>query len=587
MNCDDLLQLLKRCIAEKKAIIREYYKYEDSSLSEKKELEKLLFTSVENISTVSLEKLHDIIFSFPISASLKKELYEQLNTIIVMLKLNSINGTTLVLDDKQKNVLDKFIGYLHDYIVSRRDFCVNSNINIDEVVLINDKYKALATLLNNPKNTKFISDVSTLNTLFVENNITEEDKRKILISIIKYNKNIFNYKNSKNNMLSVSKYNGLESNKVNNIFKHYGYDYDVFTDREKYLILSYGNYNKIREVLDTMCKLSFPKTGEEISSYVLMSLVLASDGNTLMESMKLAISRKVSVKDLLMIPGVLIKNKKDDSCIFDGECIAGSFIDFKKNIYNLEKYGISIKEVFLRCPLILVCPSEVLSNNLESFLDYGFTFRNNKKALFDKTLPALISNNFLEIVDQFIEIHPYGISYLRSNLSCIRTVKDKDDVLFYKIYYSIIKQGINAAFITVISNNKNYLCLRNFSQDIYLDINDDNKMEITNTFRPSFIREEQYLKILDSNKDNVIDVFIFDNEYIQLINIFSDTVEPLIYNFKGIRISKIKVLRVFSILLRNGVDSNFDSFLFSVLYNTIISKEDYDKLVNIIKRSED
>ena len=44
-----------------------------------------------------------------------------------------------------------------------------------------------------------------------------------------------------------------------------------------------------------------------------------------------------------------------------------------------------------------------------------------------------------------------------------------------------------------------------------------------------------------------------------MINIFSDRKEPLIYNFAGIRISKIKVLRIVNILLKNGLTINIVS----------------------------
>ena len=86
------------------------------------------------------------------------------------------------------------------------------------------------------------------------------------------------------------------------------------------------------------------------------------------------------------------------------------------------------------------------------------------------------------------------------------------------------------------------------------------------------------------NTDLSIDFEIFDNEFIQNINVYSDKEEPLIYNFEGIRISKIKVLRIFNALLKNHVLANMDSFMFSVTYNTIINQNDYNRLADIIKK---
>lgn len=594
-GCDNLIHLLKKSISEKKAIIHRYYQYKDDCLEEKQELEKLMFASCYNISTVSLETINDIIDSFSISNDDKKQLKEDISTIMTILKLNNISGTTLVLDDSQINVLNKFTNYLHEYVVTRRDFATYENIDIEKITFLNDKYKSLATLLNNPKNKKFVSDISTLNILFDENNVSSDEKRDILLSIIKYNKSLFNYK-KKEDESSITKYGDLDIDKVRVIFKKYDYDFDSFSDNFRNKVLGNGSFVRIREVLDSLSKYKFPKV---LNEYTLMSLLLGSDKETISRCVSLATSNKLKVEQLLRIPGVLIKRENgtilskrynkfrivgyDSDNYKDEVYIVGSFKDFEKNIYSLSKYGLSIKNVFNRCPLVLVIPNEVLSDNLETFLEYGFTFKDRSNNLFDKAMPALLCNNLAEVIDQFIEIHPYGISYLRQNLSCIKTVSSCFDTMFYKIYYSIMNKGINESFITVISNNKSFLCFKNLDSEEYLNINDNNKAEITNTIIPEFTDRGKYMEII-KNTDLSIDFEIFDNEFIQNINIYSDKEEPLIYNFDGIRISKIKVLRIFNALLKNHVLANMDSFMFSVTYNTIINQNDYNRLADIIKK---
>ena len=594
-GCDNLIHLLKKSISEKKAIIHRYYQYKDDTLEEKQELEKLMFASCYNISTVSLETINDIIDSFSISNDEKKQLKENISTIMTILKLNNISGTTLVLDDSQINVLNKFTNYLHEYVVTRRDFATYENIDIEKITFLNDKYKSLATLLNNPKNKKFVSDIPTLNILFDENNVSSDERRDILLSIIKYNKSLFNYK-KKEDESSITKYGDLDIDKVRAIFKKYDYDFDSYSESFRNKVLGNGSFVRIREVLDSLSKYKFPKV---LNEYTLMSLLLGSDKETISRCVSLATSNKLKVEQLLRIPGVLIKRENgtilskrynkfrivgyDSDNYKDEVYIVGSFKDFEKNIYSLSKYGLSIKNVFNRCPLVLVIPNEILSDNLETFLEYGFTFKDRSNNLFDKAMPALLCNNLAEVIDQFIEIHPYGISYLRQNLSCIKTVSSCFDTMFYKIYYSIMKKGINESFITVISNNKSFLCFKNLDSEEYLNINDNNKAEITNTIIPEFTDRGKYMEII-KNTDLSIDFEIFDNEFIQNINVYSDKEEPLIYNFDGIRISKIKVLRIFNALLKNHVLANMDSFMFSVTYNTIINQNDYNRLADIIKK---
>lgn len=594
-GCDNLIHLLKKSISEKKAIIHRYYQYKDDTLEEKQELEKLMFASCYNISTVSLETINDIIDSFSISNEEKKQLKEDISTIMTILKLNNISGTTLVLDDRQINVLNKFTNYLHEYVVTRRDFATYENIDIEKISSLNDKYKSLATILNNPKNKKFVSDISTLNILFDENNVGSDERRDILLSIIKYNKSLFNYK-KKEDEFSITKYGDLDIDKVRVIFKKYHYDFDSYSESFKNKVLGNGSFVRIREVLDSLSKYKFPKV---LNEYTLMSLLLGADKETISRCVSLATSNKLKVEQLLRIPGVLIKRENgtilskrynkfrivgyNSDNYKDEVYIVGSFKDFEKNLYSLSKYGLSIKNVFNRCPLVLVVPNEILSDNLETFLEYGFTFKDRSNNLFDKAMPALLCNNLAEVIDQFIEIHPYGISYLRQNLSCIKTVSSCFDTMFYKIYYSIMKKGINEAFITVISNNKSFLCFKNLESEEYLNINDNNKVEITNTIIPEFADRDKYMEII-KNTDLSIDIEIFDNEFIQNINVYSDKEEPLIYNFEGIRISKIKVLRIFNALLKNRVLADIDSFMFSITYNTIINQNDYNKLADIIKK---
>lgn len=594
-DCDNLIHLLKKSISEKKAIIHRYYQYKDDGLEEKQELEKLMFASGYNISTVSLETINDIIDSFSISNDEKKQLKEDISTIMTILKLNNISGTTLVLDDSQINVLNKFTNYLHEYVVARRDFATYENIDIEKISSLNNRYKSLATLLNNPKNKKFISDISTLNILFDENNVGSDERRNILLSIIKYNRSLFNYK-KKEDESSITKYGDLDIDKVRVIFRKYDYDFDSYSDSFRNKVLGNGSFVRIREVLDSLSKYKFPKV---LNEYTLMSLLLGADKETISKCVSLATSNKLKVEQLLRIPGVLIKRENgtilskrynkfrivgyDSDNYKDEVYIVGSFKDFEKNIYSLSKYGLSIKNVFNRCPLVLVISNEILSDNLETFLEYGFTFKDRSNNLFDKAMPALLCNNLAEVIDQFIEIHPYGISYLRQNLSCIKTVSSCFDTMFYKIYYSIMKKGINEAFITVISNNKSFLCFKNLESEEYLNINDNNKVEITNTIIPEFTDRDKYMEII-KNTDLSIDIEIFDNGFIQNINVYSDKEEPLIYNFDGIRISKIKVLRIFNALLKNHVLADIDSFMFSITYNTIINQNDYNKLADIIKK---
>lgn len=600
MGYSSLVQLLRENIAKNKVLIHKYYLYQDFSLDEKIDLERLLFASVFNISIIPYSNLEKIVDGFSITLEEKKTMKNQLRTIVTILKLNSINGTNMVLDEGQMEVLNIFLRKLHEYISERRDFMLKNNIDIEKLTEINDKYKALATTLSNPKNTNFISDMDSLITLFDEVSLPEEERQKIIVSLIKYNRNIFNSKN-KTGKKKVNS-NLLDTNKVKEIFKKYGYDFSKLSGDIQDKILEFGKLGKIKEVLCTLSKLGLEKLDEEKNGYQLMSLVLASDKETIGNTVKFALKKRILNNLLVVMPSAFISSENNsfnnignkkfkimDSAFINNykPYIVGCDLEFRNNALLLEKYGLSVKYVLDKCPLLLMISNEKLSNNLELFLEYGFSFNGKKKRLVNSALMALTADNFLEIVDQFIEIHPFGVKYLRDNLSSIKTVKRADDILFYNIYYSRLFENDDVAFRRVISNNTEYLCICGNINDrfrkSYYGINDSNKREITNTIIPIFNAKNRYLEVLEKDYDRVIDVSIFDNEYIQKINVFSDEVEPLIYNFGGIRISKIKVLRVFNILIKNGILASLDSLLFAITYNTIISAENYERLSEMIR----
>lgn len=600
MGYSSLVQLLRENIAKNKVLIHKYYLYQDFSLDEKIDLERLLFASVFNISIIPYSNLEKIVDGFSITLEEKKTMKNQLRTIVTILKLNSINGTNMVLDEGQMEVLNIFLRKLHEYISERRDFMLKNNIDIEKLTEINDKYKALATTLSNPKNTNFISDMDSLITLFDEVSLPEEERQKIIVSLIKYNRNIFNSKN-KTGKKKVNS-NLLDTNKVKEIFKKYGYDFSKLSGDIQDKILEFGKLGKIKEVLCTISKLGLEKLDEEKNGYQLMSLVLASDKETIGNTVKFALKKRILNNLLVVMPSAFISSENNsfnnignkkfkimDSAFINNykPYIVGCDLEFRNNALLLEKYGLSVKYVLDKCPLLLMISNEKLSNNLELFLEYGFSFNGKKKRLVNSALMALTADNFSEIVDQFIEIHPFGVKYLRDNLSSIKTVKRADDILFYNIYYSRLFENDDVAFRRVISNNTEYLCICGNINDrfrkSYYGINDSNKREITNTIIPIFNAKNRYLEVLEKDYDRVIDVSIFDNEYIQKINVFSDEVEPLIYNFGGIRISKIKVLRVFNILIKNGILASLDSLLFAITYNTIISAENYERLSKMIR----
>ena len=58
----------------------------------------------------------------------------------------------------------------------------------------------------------------------------------------------------------------------------------------------------------------------------------------------------------------------------------------------------------------------------------------------------------------------------------------------------------------------------------------------------------------------------------------------LIYNFDGVRISRLKVLRIYNKLIKNGIEDSMDSFMYAITYKSILSELSYTKIYNCVKK---
>lgn len=595
-----LLDLLTDYIEKNKKIVDEFYKFQDQQLDKKIEIEKKLQDDINNIVTVDFEMLKKIVNDFSLEEHEKVEMINEIEVIIKLLELNKANGTSLEISGIQKDILMKFFACFKNYISSRKNYSIDFDIDVLQLDKDLKKYKKICNSLSSSKNISFISDIDLLDKLFDEENLSEEEKNEFYQFILKYNRKIYDYKTGTGNIRELEVLGKIDFEKLKKLFLKYGYNFDELPIEIQENIVNRATVSNIKDVF-----MALERNGYHLDLnndyYLLMALLIESNKMVIDRVSGLAFSKGLTPEQVIKIGGILIKqstskvkSSKAYNRFFVEEIndnslrIVGSSDDFEKNVKELTKWGISVKYVYNRCKYVLTCSNEVLSHNLSLFQEYGFSLKRNVNKLCSATWSSLMQYNTFDIIDRFIEIHPFGLEYLRSNLSVLRQVDNLDDLLFYKLYYSNKNCGSDEAFFNIINNNVSQLCfqgkvsgLTSYYIDSYANINNSNKFDITGTFIPTFSRD--YYAIIRNKVDREIAASIFDNPYIQHINMYSDRSEPLAYNFDGIRISKLKVLRVFDALIECGVEINDESFLFAILYNTIISKDDFDKLRKMIR----
>lgn len=475
-----------------------------------------------------------------------------------------------------------------------------NNVYKKQVEKENRNYKKIITALSDSKSKNFITDLEIIDKLLEINNVSEENRNDIYQFILKYNKKVYDYKIGNCSIKDLELLGENDISKLKKLFTKYGYDFDKLPSKIQEVIVDKASINNIKEVFEALLNNNY-KLNIEKDAYLLMSLLIGSNKSTISKISKLAFSKGLTSDEVLTIGGILIEQSKNkvrsnklyerfniENVIDDGPRVVGSEEDFEKNVKELGKWGISVRYIYDRCKYVLICSNEVLSHNLSLFQDYGFSLKTKNNKLCFSTLSALLKYNTVEIIDRFIEVHPFGLEYLKNNLSILRQVSSLEDLVFYKLYYSNKNFGSEAAFIKIVNNNLSQLALQGKVSGLsstyynaYANINEDSKYIITNIFIPTYSRD--YYSLIKNKISNDISATIFDNKYIQCVNRYSDYKEPLLYDFDGIRISKLKVLRIFDTLLKVGVEANDESFLYALLYNTMISRDDFVKISKMVK----
>lgn len=590
------IEILEAYILKSENELKKYYHLCDQKINEKVEIFNLLEDNFDNFVKINFKDVKNIIYGFSFSDERKEKMITELNKIRKKIQRNK--SGVVKFKDVENDVINEFLTSLKKYISNKNKYLIEPLIDEKIIEKKIKKYKKIHNLLVNNKKINFINDIDLLNEIFDNSGISLYERYAIYRFIFKYNKAVFDRKICALNLKELEVLGKFDLNMLKGIFEKYNYDFDKLPGDIQENIINKAIVSNIEEVLCALEKNGY-RLNLENDSYLLMSLVVYGDKSTINYISNLAFSKGLTCEQILKIGGILI-NQKDvsqnsinvyDRFYIDRDddfSVVGSALDFEKNIKELSMWGISVSHVYNCCKYVLACSNDVLSHNLSLFQDYGFSLRKVDKKLCSAVWSALMEYNTFEIIDRFIEVHPLSLQYLRSNLSVLRQVNSLEDLLFYKLYYSNKYCGFDEAFFNIITNDDSQLQfqgkvsgLTSIYIDSYKDITFANRRDVTGTFVP--IYSYDYNTVVKSRMNRKISSKIFDNLYIQHINRYSDYSEPLLYNFDGIIISKLKVLRVFDTLLDAGINSCDESFLFAVLYNTIINKEDYEKIKNMIK----
>lgn len=582
MNQQKLIELLSATINQKKQDMKTYSHKLDISLPEKAAMIDVLKKDMNEIITIDMNKLNAIIDSLELMEKQKTSLKNNLDIIKALLTLNKTQNTNYTLSEEQTQALNLFIESLEEYIKKQNTKQESLDPEYNEVITLTNKYKKLLMLLKNPNNKNLITDFDSIALLFQENKLSEEEKQVILLSLLKYNQEITNivikkYENT------LSEEESLTEKELSKIFLQFGYTFTKLDSIYQQEIVKHGTVKNITEVFLVLQKEQFPKLDETTQGLIIAALVLTGTKKSVKESIHIAWQKGIRLEQLpTIIPALL----DQESLIETNLPIRKASQDFKDNLSLLTERGISISNVVEECKELLIMEHTKLQYNLDVFEKYGFTIFNNTKNLMNAALSSLKAKNITETLDLFIETHPLGLSYVKDNLSALTMNPIDNELLFYKLYRSKNKEGASPFRLTISEGIKKLqLCgvITNPNLPYQGILDKKTALEITKAYQVPIKNKELLDAILLKEKQHIISDQIFDNPYIIALDRFSDVEETLIYDINGLRISKLKILRIYDILLKNEVEETLNSLLYAITYNTILTEEEYNKLTIDIK----
>lgn len=446
----------------------------------------------------------------------------------------SLQLSKLLIDDYENSY--KVFDYFNLFKVYQKKLVKKTNNHKFNALKKISAYEEAKKALTSPKDALPTNELTLINP-------------DIAFEIIKYKSNKLEkeYREEK----ELYEINNNEITPLNEALYKYGIHFFTYEEKKKILDnISLNDINLLLSILDSS-KMKF----------------LLSDKNTLLEIMYSSnLSIISNINDL--INNKIINEsfvEKNIGILFNKECsvlenIIPKYMDFSKNLQELNNAGIQINNVKKHNIDVLLQDEEKLTSKIELAKIYGFDLKNDDLLNFS----ILEDSNIFNIVDQLLE---QGINVTTEILSDIK----KKDPNFAKRTKLAIKIGLNDLIIdnkiNPIVANKNSFYIKNEAIDEYLENN-------INT-----LLEQKYIECLENDERLEIDPNLLMFKEIKIVE-ENFKVSDTLYNINGIPISRIKFLRNMTSLVKS-FDIHEDTSVKianALLYNSILTNNQIKQL---------
>lgn len=533
-------------------------------LLEVKEKELIDFQSgikrVSDIDIHNMDRLEELIKILEVNMTDRERIIEKLKEfeVLAYLKENSEMATLsrkFSLTDEQLKKYEATLALFNKC----RDLLLQKKID-DSKILDEDIAKINEVLNRLSEETEFYRDVAGFMRVMKEMDLPLEKQYHNLLELLKRNNNI--YQEKIQNINKEVKKEEISLDSLGELFKRYGYNFEVIDEGIKKELLLNGNYRVIEEMLKRIKNYAFIS----VNSLIFRNLMLYSSVNIFDKIEEIARKYGISLRDLCdKYPGIFISTNS----LVRGMKV-GSYEDFIELIPMLIDKGLDVKRIisYMGAEIIDKKNRGLVFGNIELAKLYGFTPNGLRDNIYPFAKGSLNSRNTFNSVDKFIELSSDGVRYAETAFS--KMALNVDEMIIR------IKILTEEDFTDVFRDRT----IRDTGSAIMVNVNkikevpdgrvSEYRKGLINIDDKLIIGANQFNEIVRNSLNNQIDMkYITSNN--ELMKIISDGKVSYI---GGKRISSLKVLRIFTTLCRNGYNDE-NALLYAVTYGSLLKYEEF------------
>ena len=423
----------------------------------------------------------------------------------------------------------------------------------------------------------------------IKNQFNTIEQIDILNKINAINMEVYNnYKGNSDDSLELSEddleVTNIESEEVKNLLESYGINYSLFSDSEKVALSKHGVLDKMKDILDFLVKEGLQEEIKRLYSEIITKTLLYSSVKQLNQvkyTNNLDFAELVRTMPTILYPATRskISAPKVNSGSNSTSATSGAMTNYIKNSELLRKYNISPEEIWNRCSTFFKQSYRANSDSIKCLDSYGISLYNADGNL--KEIFSILGNRNPSIIDIYdAALEADAKDYALNNPSSIAPYQ------LYKFYMIKLARKYGMENRDIFGNytmpdKKVFLRSKKIIENVNITADIENIFEEYGAVEIELPNRDIY-----DNLTKIADIIEISEEVLNDPNIkaldqFKQNDD--LYNFNGVKISRRKVLRYYTLLKNNDKVIDITSIMYCILHRSMVDEEEFNNLYTLVK----